>query len=347
MAGYEVFVSDLWPGHLKESDFDPYKYKNNVKENDKIGLIWGCILFFASELIWYKIVEVFFFPLRFKFGWIQYFSAAGLVFFPILIIKIANYFIVNHKATGLAGDARRSEISRREYMAKSLSEELNGILNRSQTIVRNLPQYISNAYYCLRISEQEFNENAFSPFWDQIEKATRSLENFYNDVRQICWNAKEYTMKLQGKLHNFPVFIYDLEAEKIDPAPIVNELNRIVRKGQTNFQFATIFEQKKTQKILIMGFQNLSDAINNLSYSMASSINELTASISNDIQRVSRSVSEDIGRLSDQSEDHFRRQSNINDEQFKRQSRLLTEQLHHAEQTKDNLERIARKLKAY
>jgi len=245
-------------------------------------------------------------------------------------------------------------MSSRQYMAERLSEELNGVLIRSKIITKNLPEYLSDASRYLRIAEQEYNENAFSPFWDQVEKATRSLSEFYDDIKKLCQNGKEYTSKLYGKIHNFPVFIYDLEAEKINPAPVVSELNRIVRKGQTNFQFATIFEQKRTQKILIMGFRNLGDAINNLSYSMESAMSELTSSLSDDMQRVSRSIADDFGRLQDQSDDHFRRQSKISDdrfkisnEQLKRQSKLLTEQLHNAEHTKDNLEKIARKLKAY
>ncbi|NJL60366.1 MAG: hypothetical protein HC887_12770 [Desulfobacteraceae bacterium] len=100
-------------------------------------------------------------------------------------------------------------------MAERLSKELDGVLSRSQVIAKNLPDYLSDAYRCLRIAEQEYNESAFSPFWDQIEKATRSLGDFYKDIKQLCENGKEYTSKLYGKLHNFPVFIYDLRGRGV------------------------------------------------------------------------------------------------------------------------------------
>jgi len=351
MERYEVFVSERWPEPLKESDFDPNKYK---KDEYNIGSNWACFLFFITELFWFlfgKYVLATAFT-SFENIWIVYVS--GFILFPIIIIYIINNIAVSSKTSSIAYMDRQSAMRSREYKAERLSDELNGILSRSQVIVKNLPAYLSDASRYLRIAEQEFNESAFSPFWDQIEKATRSLSEFYDDIKQLCQNGKEYTSKLYGKIHNFPVFIYDLEAEKINPAPVVSELNRIVRKGQTNFQFATIFEQKRTQKILIMGFRNLGDAINNLSYSMESAMSELTSSLSDDMQRVSRSIADDFGRLQDQSDDHFRRQSKISDdrfkisnEQLKRQSKLLTEQLHNAEHTKDNLEKIARKLKAY
>jgi len=354
MERYEVFVSDLWPGPLKESDFDLNKYKKDVRTEDKINSNLGFFLVLIVELIWIPLGIV---VVTEAFGlsahkWIFY--IAGFILIYILMDNIANFIVTNNKAARIANNAKKSAMSSRQYMAERLSEELNGVLIRSKIITKNLPEYLSDASRYLRIAEQEYNENAFSPFWDQVEKATRSLSEFYDDIKKLCQNGKEYTSKLYGKIHNFPVFIYDLEAEKINPAPVVSELNRIVRKGQTNFQFATIFEQKRTQKILIMGFRNLGDAINNLSYSMESAMSELTSSLSDDMQRVSRSIADDFGRLQDQSDDHFRRQSKISDdrfkisnEQLKRQSKLLTEQLHNAEHTKDNLEKIARKLKAY
>jgi methyl-accepting chemotaxis protein len=52
-------------------------------------------------------------------------------------------------------------------------------------------------------------------------------------------------------------------------------LQRIVRKAQRNFEFATIYEQRKTNEILIAGFATLGEAIYGLGSRLEQSIGML------------------------------------------------------------------------
>ncbi|GEM_PF-3647272 len=179
MERYEVFISERWPEPLKESDFDPNKYK---KDEYNIGSNWACFLFFINELSWFLFGKYLLATAltSFEHIWIVY--VAGFILFPIITIYMINNIAVSSKTSSIAYMDRQSAMRSREYKAERLSEELNGVLNRSRIIAKNLPEYLSDASRCLRIAEQEFNESAFSPFWDQIEKATRSLSEFYDDI---------------------------------------------------------------------------------------------------------------------------------------------------------------------
>ena len=62
-------------------------------------------------------------------------------------------------------------------------------------------------------------------------------------------------------------------------------MNRIVRRAQKNFQFATIYEQRKTNQLLVSGFGNLSEALNNIGYCIEESMNNLSDTISVSLEK--------------------------------------------------------------
>ena len=49
-------------------------------------------------------------------------------------------------------------------------------------------------------------------------------------------------------------------------------MQAIVRKAQRNFQFATIYEQRKTNQILVAGFTTLAQALNQMTGQITASI---------------------------------------------------------------------------
>jgi hypothetical protein len=54
----------------------------------------------------------------------------------------------------------------------------------------------------------------------------------------------------------------------------------IVRRAQKDFQFASIYEQRKTNQLLVGGFASLAQAINQLGDRLQSSLESLATSIS-------------------------------------------------------------------
>lgn len=163
--------------------------------------------------------------------------------------------------------------------AQNVSNQLNNMLKVSTGLVQELPNLLNKASASLERAREEFSSNAFSPYWDCIEQATRHLATFNNNIQQIRNYADQYYSVLKDKKHNFPSFFPEREVFP-DMVPVISELNTVVRPGLTNFQFATIWEHRKTQNILIQGFSTLGDAISNMAASISSSISQLHDTIS-------------------------------------------------------------------
>ena len=60
-----------------------------------------------------------------------------------------------------------------------------------------------------------------------------------------------------------------------DARPTAQRLAVVVRKAQKDFHFATIFEQRKTNKILVAGFSTLASAIYEIGDAISYSLNNL------------------------------------------------------------------------
>lgn len=152
----------------------------------------------------------------------------------------------------------------------------------SAAIVTNL----QNASGWLRNAEQEFEARAFGPFWNAIEGAAQNLDEFRIGVTLIGKNGKSYVALLAGHRHSFPPFGVRFEPIP-DPRPAATELQRLVRKGQTDFQFANIWEHRRTRSVLIAGFQTLEDGLNNLGASITTALSGLEQGITSHLLVVS------------------------------------------------------------
>jgi uncharacterized protein YfcZ (UPF0381/DUF406 family) len=59
----------------------------------------------------------------------------------------------------------------------------------------------------------------------------------------------------------------------------VTRMETLVQAAHRNFHFATIYEQRRTNQILIAGFTNLAEALNQMACKITASINDLAISI--------------------------------------------------------------------
>lgn len=184
--------------------------------------------------------------------------------------------------------AFRIQQSARE--AESLSIRLNEILVSSSELPGKLPEFLKSASWWLAKARREYADTAFDPYWTAVEKAAASLGEFYSIVKTLSSNAKEYYNKLSGRRHTFPVFPVRLESLP-DPKPVIKEFHRVVRMGQTNFQFANIWEHRKTREVLIAGFRTLGDAVDNLTSVVGGGISALRDTLdSNLVQMVEEQI---------------------------------------------------------
>jgi hypothetical protein len=181
--------------------------------------------------------------------------------------------------------ANQSEKSRVENEARRLTSSLARTYESSMNLATDLSGHLKDASGWLRHAESEYDDNAFSPFWDAVENAAKHLAAFDNKTNQLTRNAKEYYQNLNGRKHTFPGFPINVRVMP-DPSSVLKELRRVVRMGQTDFQFANIWEHRRTREVLIAGFRTLGEAVNNLGATIEYSVSNLQQSISSDVAKI-------------------------------------------------------------
>lgn len=163
--------------------------------------------------------------------------------------------------------------------AEEYSSKLNMILSKSEEIPNKILPYLeASAKMHIDIAKTDFSDNAISPFWDNIEEASKFLALYKEAIDQLQLNGELYSKILGGKSHNFPDR-FPIGTNISISNGLLDEFNTIIRKAHTRPEFGNIWEQRKTQKILIAGFQNLGQAINNMKDEIISSIDNLDYSI--------------------------------------------------------------------
>lgn len=141
-----------------------------------------------------------------------------------------------------------------------------------------IPSHLLLAESFLDSAEQEFSVRAFSPFWEAIERTIRCIGEVYNSAKSIEYAAEsyeKYAKDLEGTKDMFSVSTRDLDFIRHKCRLTEARMAPIIRKAQTDFQFSTIYEQRKTNAILVAGFQSLGDAISGLSNQLMLSMDSL------------------------------------------------------------------------
>jgi hypothetical protein len=177
------------------------------------------------------------------------------------------------------GSNEKARIKKSIEEAELYSVKLNDILEKSQEIeLKILPYYQSLASNNIDAAKVDFEENAISPFWDRVEEASKTLALYKEAVDQLTANGGIYSKIIAGRKHNFPIpFPVGLNVSISQTT--LEDFNAVIRKAQTKFEFANIWEHRKTQKILIAGFQTLQQAIHEMKNEILSSLHHLHQSI--------------------------------------------------------------------
>ena len=149
-------------------------------------------------------------------------------------------------------------------------------------LFESMPKHLMSTEELLDQAESDFEEGAFAPFWDSVESAAMQLGRFDDNVRTITIKADshtQYAKSYEAIPPPFPIILDTVNG--MAAAKNTNDRMRaIVRKAQCNFQFATIFEQRKTNQLLVAGFTNLAQALDGMGRRIESSINYLGRQIS-------------------------------------------------------------------
>lgn len=181
--------------------------------------------------------------------------------------------------------ARRDKKAQLERDYENALRQLQSNHNRAIELNDSLPALLQSVASGLELAEQEYKRGAFSPFWSAIETATERLGELSNtlaEFNRLATNHRELARLLLTR-HNhqgqtFPVRLKDLQiAER--GQKLSHGMDLLVGRAQTDFQFSTIYEQRRTNAILIAGFTSLGNAINGMTAKITEQLSMVVTSI--------------------------------------------------------------------
>lgn len=236
----------------------------------------------------------------------------GGIVWPVIGIAIILFGIRKRKAENSAREANEKAL--REAVEEGIREhkvnqdkylkEIVAICENSIVLFEQLPDKLEIAEELLHQAQFEFSEGAFAPFWDAIEKLAKTLGIFDEMVHNIEKNSSKYInlIKKYEKLPpKFPISKNSV-GNLIIGTSTSERMKEIVRKAQRNFQFSTIYEQRKTNQILVAGFTNLAQALDRMTWQITTSINNLADSVGSMTETLNDSHNAIYSRLGDMEE---------------------------------------------
>lgn len=191
-------------------------------------------------------------------------------------------------------DAWEAEMERKRAEREARNKQLLKLGDESISLFESIPEHLRLAERHLEQAGVDFAEGAFAPFWDSIERAAKLLGRFDEGIRHINQNSIRYhdvvrqqladapreglLEKTATEVPSFPVS--KLGIERLATGTATGErMKLIVREAQRNFHFATIYEQRKTNHILVAGFTNLAQALDQMTSRITDSIGQLATSV--------------------------------------------------------------------
>lgn len=152
-------------------------------------------------------------------------------------------------------------------------------------------QRLSQAEEYLDQAERDFMEGAFAPFWDSVERAAVALGGFDGGVDAVGRASTEFLTVASRFRQPVSFAVTKNGAAKLAIGRATSDrMAAIVRRAQRSFEFSVIYEQRKTNQILVTGFRNLADALERMSEQISASIYALAESVDSMGDRLNESI---------------------------------------------------------
>ena len=227
----------------------------------------------------------------------------GLLIAAGLCGAAAFWLVRQYRARTLAAAELRRQREelwlRRVAHQRRVRERLLILNEESLSLLESMPGWVESAENHLDQAELDFAEGAFAPFWNSVERAALSLAAFDECVHKLDRNSCEYTDLLTHYRGQAPVFAVTngLTTRMKLATATSHRLHGIVRNAQRDFQFSVIYEHRKTNQILVAGFTNLAQAVEEMASRITASIDNLTTSV----DKMTSTLEESLRRLAEQS----------------------------------------------
>lgn len=230
-----------------------------------------------------------------------------LPFVAACVVVAISYKTLMPKALARAVQGKHARLAKAAQEAERKIEEIR---SHSLSIVKELKTELDASLASLAQAREEFSSNAFGPFWDTVEKGALRLARFKVYVDQLSEDADKDEKILGHWEHSFPPFPVTRDLIP-DATPVVHELQQVVRLGQTNYEFASIWEQRKTREVLIEGFDTLGQAIVELGSAITGSVSKLESRMASELAET-RAAQEEVRKAI---ETHGKTQERLLEEQ--------------------------------
>lgn len=270
-----------------------------------LGAICGLIAFFFTGLALWIVVGLITWDSKTGEAvadWAALFVPAGIVIgIMVPIHEAIHEENARRQAAKAEEEARRQRHREEQHVYRN---QMIALGEQSLVLFESMPNQLRSAEGYLDQAEAEFADGAFAPFWDCIENAAQLLGRFDEGVRQIKDNSDRYSGLIR-KYEAVPPR-YPLAHESVTKLTVAGtsaeRMQGIVRKAQRDFQFATIYEQRKTNQILVAGFTNLAQALKDMTWQLTASIDDLAQSVDGMASTLDESLRAINSRLGDVAE---------------------------------------------
>lgn len=265
-----------------------------------------------------------------------YFALAiGVIAVVIYVIEKEN----KKKERRRAAESKRkaeeeSQLQRHREQQQGYRQQMIVLGKQSMDLFEMMPKHLSAAEEQLDQAEIDFTDGAIAPFWDSIEKAALTLGQFNEGVHHINGNSSRYTVLINQYEDTPPDFpLARQSVAKLGAgAATADRMKAIVRKAQRdpdiqrNHAFAMLYEQRKTNQILVAGFTNLAHALDQMTLHITASIGDLTGSVdkmASTVNESMRAIHSRMGDIVESSNQHSKERSKEAAEGAQREKKVV------------------------
>ncbi len=191
--------------------------------------------------------------------------------------------------------AQAAQVARRVKEKESAKSELELQIRRIREIPENAARVHAESLELLRIGDQWVQAaqghqrvRAFTPFWESCENAygvllrhkasVDTLERLVRDHQAAMQYVAKNATKISSSVDSFTRDIQTV-ATTGGGESITRQLSDLVYAAQSDYEFASIYEQRRTTRAVTTGFSSMSAAVSHLGSSLSESYVDLRRSI--------------------------------------------------------------------
>jgi hypothetical protein len=156
--------------------------------------------------------------------------------------------------------------------------KLKHVAAEVQRAVSSLSIILGKVEMALDRAQDELKSGLYSPFWEAIEGATSAVQLFDSTLSSIELKLAEYRIQAAQVGSDAPSLSIGVSVLP-DPANTRRRLIALYREAQKDPHFAIVYEQRRTNAILIAGFRSLGQAIEGLGDRITDAIDRLSDSL--------------------------------------------------------------------